>query len=129
MAGLDVRGIEGSWHNQLGSCMELRVYDDGRITGTMCSPVGGATGEQPLTGYVEPLAEGQGGIGFVVAWRSTGSVAVWSGHYDTRAGVISTNWLLTGGQFGTNEWQSTRVGHDEFHRVRVSTDGSSSASR
>ena len=120
MTGHEARRVEGTWHNQLGSWMELRESDDGRIEGTMESPVGGALGKQPLTGYVAHFSDGRGVIGFVVAWHPTRSITTWSGHHD--ADVISANWLLTGGDFGENEWQSTRVGHDVFHRVQVNVD-------
>jgi hypothetical protein len=121
MSEYERRQIGGSWSNQLGSRMELLEMDDGRIEGTMESPVGGAAGIQPLTGYFQRVGN-RGVIGFVVSWHPTRSITTWSGHYDADAGVIVANWLLTRGDFDENEWQSTMVGHDVFHHVQSEVD-------
>lgn len=117
MTGDKARGITGAWHNQLGTCMEIKTNEDGFVTGRMHAAVGGVSGEHPLVGYLTAVDETRGVIGLVVVWRPTNSVTTWSGHYDFDNDVIVTNWLLTGGDFDENEWQATRLGHDVFRRL------------
>jgi len=126
MAANEDRGstISGCWHNQLGTRMEITASEDGSVTGRIHSEVGGVGGEQPVVGYVAPALGRRGVIGLVVRWKETHSVTTWSGHYDLEGNVIVANWLLTAADFDQNEWQSTRVGHDVFHRVPVRTEGS-----
>jgi hypothetical protein len=116
--------ISGGWRNQLGTRLELRAAADGTLTGSISSEVGGVVGVQPVVGYVRASSGHRGAIGLVVSWAPTHSVTTWCGHYDLDSGEIATNWLLTTADFDENEWQSTRVGRDVFHRDPVFADGS-----
>lgn len=116
--------ISGWWHNELGTRLDLQANEDGSVTGWIDSEVGGVTGVHPIVGFVSPSVGRRGVIGFVVSWGETRSMTTWAGHYDLEAGVITTNWLLTAADFDANEWQSTRVGHDTYHRGNSGVDGS-----
>lgn len=89
-----MRGLSGTWHNQHGSRMELRVADDGKLTGAFVSGVGLAReGEQfDLVGF----ARGEL-IAFVVDFSRYDSVTTWSGHYLEQDGrpVIQAMWQMT----------------------------------
>jgi len=116
--------ISGLWYNQLGSRVEFVTDEEGSITGSVHSSVGGVPGSHPLTGYFDPNpGDGRGALGFVVRWPPTHSVTVWAGHYELDRDVILATWLLTGGPFTRDEWRSTLVGHDIFVREPQPVDG------
>jgi hypothetical protein len=108
--------LSGEWRNQLGSMLSLRAASDGRLTGWIESKVGGVEGRYPISGFFEAGEDGEGTVGFVVAWSPAGSVTSWSGQYDARSGTITAMWLLTEGGEPVNEWQATRIGADTFLR-------------
>jgi hypothetical protein len=111
--------LTGVWRNQLGSVLELRADPVGRITGSIESKVGGVEGQYPVSGFFESGGDGDGTLGFVVAWSPTGSVASWCGRYGAASGTITAMWILTEMGEGGNEWQATRVGYDTFVRQTV----------
>ena len=121
--------LSGPWFNQLGSRLDLQADDDGRLTGTMRSPVGGVGGSHRVTGYFDAVSEARDrALGFAVSWGSADSVTVWSGHYRVDEGVIVATWLLSRSAPGTGEWRSTLIGHDQFRRSPAEAGGADWAS-
>ncbi len=109
--------LSGPWFNQLGSRLDLQAGDDGQLTGTIRSPVGGVEGSHPVTGFFDVGSDrGTRAIGFAASWTPTHSVTVWSGHYHGSDDVILTTWLLSGNTPGSSAWRSTLIGHDRFSR-------------
>ena len=109
--------LSGRWFNQLGSCLDVIVDGDGRLTGTFLSLVGGEDAEHAVAGFFAPDSDGPDGtVGFAVSWHSAHSVTVWSGHYRHSDDAIFTTWLLSEASSSRVEWRSTSVGHDEFRR-------------
>jgi Avidin family len=114
------RQLNGTWFNQLGSCLDLRIDDAGRVSGLFQSSVGGVDGGHEVTGFVAADPDGpDGAIGFAVAWEAAHSLTVWSGHYRREFDTIFTTWLLSEACSPHGEWRSTTVGHDEYRRSRV----------
>jgi hypothetical protein len=88
--------VSGLWFNQLGSRVMLNVDEDGRLSGSMHSNVGGVEGEYAVIGSFDASVDATiGVIGFVVDWYPVHSVCTWSGRYDPDADVIDVAWLLT----------------------------------
>ena len=107
--------LTGPWFNQLGSRLDLKADEDGQLTGTIHSPVGGIGGSHRVTGYVDATSDARDrALGFAVSWGSADSVTVWSGHYRQDEGVIFATWLLSRSAPGSGEWRSTLIGHDQF---------------
>jgi hypothetical protein len=114
--------LEGVWYNELGSKMQL-VVDGASISGTYVTAVGDASGTYQLVGRTETNAAGNQSLAFVVCWQndtgSSGSCTAWSGQLqpDTSGkDSIATSWLLTADTETTDDWKSTFVGQDIFHR-------------
>lgn len=104
--------ISGTWYNELASQLDLEADGVGRLSGSLRSGVGEGPGRYPLTGFYDPLPNGDGAvIGFVVSWPNVHSLTVWAGHFNPDENAITTTWLLAG---ATDEWRSTNVGHDRF---------------
>jgi Avidin family len=109
--------LNGPWFNQLGSCLDLNADEDGGLTGTFRSFVGGVDGGHPVSGFFSSDPGGSGAaVAFTVSWPSVHSVTVWSGHYRAADDVIVTTWLLSEASSEHGEWRSTSLGHDEFRR-------------
>lgn len=108
--------LNGVWRNQLGTVLRLRSSAGGRLEGWLESPVGGAEGAHPLTGFSESGGQGEV-LGFVVAFEETRSVTSWSGRRRATDGTISAVWILSEQSEVANEWQATRIGYDTFVRV------------
>src|SRR5215831_21398523 len=96
--------IEGVWHNELGSTMDLSERGDGGLTGEYNTAVGHACGDYALVGWADPEAgpTGATAVGFTVLWNNEAcgdshSVTTWSGQLQHVGGedVILTQWLLT----------------------------------
>jgi hypothetical protein len=114
--------LDGVWYNELGSKMQLAV-NGAAITGTYVTAVGDASGTYPLVGRTETGAPGSQSIAFVVCWQNdagnSGSCTAWSGQLQPDADgndSIATTWLLTADTDVSDDWQSTSVGQDIFHR-------------
>jgi hypothetical protein len=109
--------LNGPWFNQFGSCLDLTADEDGRLTGSYRSAVGGVDGGHPVSGFFARDPDGPGGsVAFTVSWRSAHSVTAWSGHYRADEDAIATTWLLSEASSEHGDWRSTSVGHDEFRR-------------
>ena len=122
--------VDGKWWNELGSWMELHVESDGQtVTGTYHTAVGKASGVYKLVGRIDSApnsGEGQG-LGWVVSWQNDQSpghsVTTWCGQYrvlEDGEEVIVTTWLLTSEGEADQEWESTLVSKDDFHRNQPS---------
>lgn len=118
--------LSGLWRNQLGSVLRLGALADGRVTGSIEPTVGGVEGTYPVTGFFQAGEDGEGIIGFVVAWPPARSVTSWCGRYAASSGTITAMWILTEASDGVNEWQATRIGHDTFVREACDPTGEGS---
>jgi hypothetical protein len=114
--------LEGVWYNELGSKMQL-VVNGASITGTYVTAVGDASGTYQLVGRTETGAEGSQSIALVVCWQNesgtSSSCTAWSGQLQADANgkdSIATSWLLTADTEVGDDWKSTFVGQDIFHR-------------
>jgi hypothetical protein len=116
-------GVEGTWHNQLGSSMTLEVKGN-ELHGIYETAVGNAKGKYSLYGarVSDPSSPGEA-LAFVVAWLNdeagiSQSVTAWSGQWQEVDGeeFIDTTWLLTREADRPEEWESTLVGKDVFTR-------------
>lgn len=117
------KSVEGVWFNELGSKMDLKVDDDGIITGKYHSAV---QADEP-TGLTAKIIGGMSPdgshdtFGFSVVWNTTGSTTSWAGEYKTCCGeqVLYTTWILTDQTESCNEtWKSTLIGKDVFTRYK-----------
>ncbi|HVA06569.1 MAG TPA: avidin/streptavidin family protein [Acidimicrobiales bacterium] len=109
--------IVGTWHNQLGSRVELMTQKPGELTGTFVPGLGAVTGSHLLVGYYDDSPEdGSCTLGFVVRWPQEHSVTAWSGRYESGRDVIVAMWLLSAAT-PQDAWRATSVGCDEFRRL------------
>ena len=97
-------GLEGTWHNELGSVMRIGPVTDGAfdlVYETAVSAQNCAKGEFAGSGRLDDAPSGQT-VAFVVAWQNErancASVSAWSGELQTVDGEerIVAMWLLTG---------------------------------
>lgn len=125
-----LNNITGIWKNELNSTVRFFHDKDGSLSGEYNSYVGKACGgvvSYDLTGRTnlqDQSIENQGAVAWSVAWSNeqcgdSKSASAWSGQYQVIDGVekISTTWLLTSETDPSDNWSSTRVGQDEFHRM------------
>ncbi|NER48304.1 MAG: hypothetical protein F6J92_16700 [Symploca sp. SIO1A3] len=115
-----VSPLVGTWENELGSTMTINSVTDGEVRGnytTAVSSSGCAQGEFPLVGRASTPS-----LGFVVSWKNDKadcqSVTAWSGKlqgFGDKAKIVTT-WLLTVQTSPSNNWQSTWVNKDIFHK-------------
>ena len=122
-------GLEGTWHNELGSTLTIQSVAGGEIRGTYktaVSSTGCAKGAFPVSGRVDAGSQADQPLGFVVAWVNgqshCNSATAWSGQYQL-VGLdppyqeqIFTTWLLTSVTSPQENWASTLVGQDLFRR-------------
>ena len=108
------------WHNELGSTMIIESYDteSGVFSGKYKSKVGMAERFYTLTGRRD--TDGNT-IGWTVNWQNADlnvhSVTTWSGQLQKLPfgdPMILTTWLLTAQTEPAEDWDSTKVGKDEF---------------
>ncbi|MBV9948708.1 MAG: hypothetical protein JOZ69_17810 [Myxococcales bacterium] len=102
--------------------MEL-VVNGASISGKYVTAVGDASGTYELVGRTETGAAGSQSIAFVVCWQNgsgtSSSCTAWSGQLQADASgkdSIATSWLLTGDTKSSDDWKSTFIGQDIFHR-------------
>lgn len=119
--------LQGTWYNELNSCLTILSALDGQLTGTYESLVGDARYKYEMSGRYDKSSTGRT-IGWTVAWNnSTGSsksTTTWSGQLqvDTESSEphILTTWLLTAQKTPDNNWNSTHVGFDTFTKTQPS---------
>ena len=124
--------LNGVWHNQLGSTMNLTARIDGSLTGTYQSRVGGVPHNYVLSGRFDPT-QPRGIEGITLGWAVTyifdatnvriRSTATWSGQFFASGSRrIITHWLLTRSTVEASVWESTHVGTDAFTRTAPRAD-------
>lgn len=120
--------LEGKWYNELGSTLEIKADDDGRLSGTYetaVSSAGCAHGVFDLLGTTDVDAGGDT-FGFSVTWKnkqsSCNSTTAWSGHYLQGQEILKAFWLLSVKTDPGDEWGSTLVGEDVFTRQALSAE-------
>ena len=108
----------GTWRNELGSVMTLRVKGNvvtGRYTSKVSSSHKNVSG--PISGFVNGYT-----VSFVVRWPMP-SLTAWVGQLATERGreVIETLWQLTrqveNPEDAAELWNSVNCGADRFRRV------------
>lgn len=55
-------------------------------------------------------------LGFVVDWREVHGATAWVGHYFPAEEVIRMTWIMATETDPQDDWKSTIIGHDVFHR-------------
>lgn len=111
--------LGGTWVNQLGSHLTLRVDGDGVLRGEYMSGMGPLAGHShPLQGIYDAPADGSPVLlSFVVDWTEAHCVTAWSGLCIPERDEIHSTWLMTSETPPGEEWRATVVGHDVFRRV------------
>lgn len=113
--------IQGTWHNQNGSEIELVVLDDGRLTGLfrLSERCKVNQREFPLTGFVVGNV-----ITFCVVFESKQSATSWSGEV-CADGSMRTMWhmVLDAHKTESNMWRAVWTGADVFKRGEAHDDG------
>jgi hypothetical protein len=112
------RPLTGRWHNQLGSELVIKANGTGGLTGRYTSGAGAVAGTSyPLVGTYDPNPQSTTTVlGFVVDCTEVHAVTVWSGQYHQHDQTIAATWLMATETDAGDEWKSTFVGHDLFHR-------------
>jgi Avidin family len=110
--------IQGTWHNQHGSELDLSIDAEGLIRGHFRSAVGFSPGRQsPVTGFATGDL-----LSFVTQFSNHDCVTAWVGHYRVQDGLecIETLWHMAGmspdAPAGQDVWRSVWAGADVFHR-------------
>ncbi|HET9077301.1 MAG TPA: avidin/streptavidin family protein [Acidimicrobiales bacterium] len=109
--------LDGQWRNERGSVLELRVHDDGRITGTFrLGSDGSCYRPYRVTGtYTLRPEGGRGVVGSLIDWPRANSVTVWTGELDPAGDQLRTRWLMTTGPLVAAE-EALLVGGHDFRR-------------
>ena len=120
--------LEGTWYNELNSCLTILSALDGQLTGTYESEVGNADATYVMSGRYDSSANGRT-LGWTVSWYnstngSSESTTTWSGQYqvdtETLVPQILTSWLLTVQTTQNDNWNSTNLGFDTFTKTQPS---------
>lgn len=115
--------VSGTWYNQHGSRIDLRVEAEGRLGGTLRSGVGFPDPDEefPLSGFVS-----EGLIGFAVSFGRYDSLTSWTGHYGIENGreTIYTLWHMSVGLLPETHhadrlWEGIWSGSDTFVREAI----------
>ena len=111
--------FSGKWHNQHNSEIDIKVGDDGDVSGTFTTTIRGADERQvfKLTGFASNDV-----IAFCVAFPRFGSVTSWSGQIANFSDgepkyTIHTLWHMAldmGKRADTELWRGTLSGSDVF---------------
>ncbi|MBL8161910.1 MAG: hypothetical protein JNJ61_07975 [Anaerolineae bacterium] len=118
-----MKRLAGTWYSERGSRLDLIIIRDGLLEGHYTRPPGKSQGSFRLVGMVDPADfEGNRCLAFSVLWNNEfvnqHSVSVWSGQYRDAGGheTLDMVWLLSEETAPGDDWTSTRVGSDVFHR-------------
>jgi hypothetical protein len=112
-----MRTLNGTWHNQHGSQLDLETGPDGRLHGRMTVGDGKARTEAfPLVGFVRGDL-----VAFTVDFGRHGSLTSWIGHVHDSDGQrprLETLWHMATRvphpEDPSQRWKSTWSGADEF---------------
>lgn len=110
--------LEGTWYNQHGSRLSLRV-DGHTLTGTFRSAtgLGGAGDDVPISGFAARDL-----VCFVANLSERDCLTSWTGHFSKSRGepALELQWLMAVGLPGRDAseelWRGTWVGSDTFRR-------------
>jgi hypothetical protein len=121
--------VAGTWFSERGSRLELTVSSTGQMQGTYLRPLEKSPGSFRVVGMVDPANfEGNRCLAFVVMWNNDRvnqhSISTWCGQYRPHGNVevLDMTWLLTEEAPAEEDWTTTRVGKDTFHREPPSTE-------
>lgn len=111
--------LAGVWRNQLGSELVLHADGFGGLSGSFHTGTHRAEeGAAGVTGSYDTLTAGSDCVlAFTVKWSEAHGFTVWAGRYRGGDGTIQATWLMTVDSEPEEEWRSTVIGHDVFHRV------------
>lgn len=113
--------LNGLWVNEAGSAVELRVADDGSLSGHYRTELGqpDADSRFALTGWAQGDA-----VAFSVSFTGFGSITSWSGQLseDDRGTFIRTLWLYTkdipDAEEADDLWKTINTGFATFRRAK-----------
>ena len=110
--------LGGRWHNQLGSELVLDAGADGSLHGTYRTATGAGQGTTAsVHGSCGPAGGGEGAlVGFVVSWPTVQALTAWCGRYRSVDDTIEASWVMRTAADPEDDWRSTFIGHDVFHR-------------
>lgn len=110
--------LEGTWVNQLGSEVTFTPDPGGHLQGEYCAGAGGLAGRRyPVIGsYQHDPTARTVPLAFMVSWSEAHCVTTWCGHLLPEDDRIETTWLMATEAESRDEWRSTVIGHDVFHR-------------
>lgn len=109
--------LAGTWRNQLGSWLVLEPGPAGSLQGSFGSVVGGTPAIHPVAGFYDPAPlDDSPVVGFVVRWPGGGSLATWTGYYDSADDTIRASWVLVSETTPETAWRRFSIGHDVFRR-------------
>ncbi len=108
----------GTWVNQLGSELTFTTDPLGGLHGEYCGGAGALAGHHyAVVGSIQPDPVGHAvPIAFLVRWSEAHCLTTWCGHYFPDSGEIHATWLMSSEAETADEWRSTMIGHDIFHR-------------
>lgn len=116
----------GIWYSELGATLTISTVRDGKFDGEYRPAGSNNAGKFRAIGSIDPLNyDGNRSFGMIVPWNNEQinhhSTTVWSGqyHWDGDEEVLTTTWLLTKETHPENDWLSTLVGTDVFHRQAI----------
>lgn len=121
----EITDFSGQWTNQRQSILNLKQTDT-QITGTFDSGVG--DNNQKMLVSIVGWANGDR-IAFTTTYPNFGTVVAWVGQLvvdESGEPKLITHWLhevdVPDQSEQTDLWKSTRIGSDDFTRVRESTE-------
>jgi len=118
--------LDGLWVNEAGSAVELRVADDGSLSGHYRTELGqpDADSRFALTGWAQGDA-----VAFSVSFTGFGSITSWSGQLseDDRGEFIRTLWHYTkdipDAEEADDLWKTINTGFATFRRAEPEPNG------
>lgn len=110
--------LGGRWHNQLGSTLVLEAGAEGTLVGSYRTATGAGQGTTvPVRGSWDAAGGDDGAVlGFVVSWPTVHALTAWCGRYRSLDDTIEASWVMRTEAEPEDDWRSTFVGHDVFHR-------------
>ena len=117
-------GIAGEWRNTLGSNMTL-ICKDGQLEGAYNSVIFKVRSNYPLSGRYTMAGPKKDVVilGWTVSWNNEKgneqTATSWSGiYYPDNDGEIRTQFIISNYKERKDYWESARINHDEFVRIK-----------